>query len=142
MSKALTIGEAAKQTGVPAKTIRYYEETGLIPKAERADNGYRLYGEKALHLLRFVKRARDLGFSVQDVGNLLALWANDSRASSEVKELAKRHLDEIEEKISGLMVLRNTMKKLIDTCHGDQRADCPILEDLATSKEDNDENDL
>lgn len=142
LSKALTIGEAAKQTGVPAKTIRYYEETGLIPLAERAANGYRLYGERALHLLRFVKRARDLGFSVQDVGGLLALWANDSRASSEVKELATRHLGEIEEKITALQVLRNTMRTLIDSCHGDDRADCPILEDLATPKETTDENDL
>ncbi len=135
MGRSLTIGEASKLTGVPAKTIRYYEETGLIPQAERAENGYRLYEEKAIHLLKFVKRARDLGFSVHDVGNLLALWANDSRASSEVKALAKRHLEEIEVKISGLKVLRNTMRTLIDSCHGDSRADCPILEDLATPKE-------
>ncbi len=134
MSKLLTIGEAALATGVPAKTIRYYEETKLLPQAERAANGYRLYGEKAMHTLRFVRRARDLGFSVKDVGNLLALWADDSRASAEVKELAKRHLQEIEAKIAGLNELRNTMKNLIDCCHGDQRPDCPILENLAATQ--------
>jgi Cu(I)-responsive transcriptional regulator len=133
------IGEVAAQTGVPAKTIRYYESTGLIPEAERAANGYRMYGERAVHLLRFVKRARDLGFSVDDVSNLLALWANDSRESSEVKKLAVAHLAEIDKKIDALEELRATMRTLIDCCHGDERPDCPILEDLARAPKKEDE---
>jgi len=128
------IGAVAQQTGVSAKTIRYYESTGLIPAAERAPNGYRMYGERAVHLLRFVKRARDLGFSVEKVGALLALWADEKRASAEVKKLANAHLADIEQKISELQELRKTMRSLINSCHGDQRSDCPILEDLAASQ--------
>lgn len=131
MSKQMVIGAVARKTGVSAKTIRYYEETGLIPPAERAHNGYRVYGERAIHLLRFVKRARDLGFSVEDVGNLLALWADEHRESAEVKKLAQRHLHAIEEKIEQLMGLRSTLQQLIEHCHGDERPDCPILEDIA-----------
>ncbi len=131
----LAIGEVAKQTGVTAKTIRYYESSGLIPEAQRAANGYRMYGERAVHLLRFVKRARDLGFSVEKVGNLLALWADEDRASADVKKLAQAHLREIEKKISGLQDLRSTMRSLVDRCHGDDRPDCPILQDLAAEPE-------
>jgi Cu(I)-responsive transcriptional regulator len=128
---SFAIGEVAAQTGVSAKTIRYYESTGLIPAAERADNGYRMYGERAVHLLRFVKRARDLGFSVEDVSSLLGLWADEKRESSEVRKLAVAHLEEIESKIIALEELRATMRTLIDCCHGDARPDCPILENLA-----------
>ena len=129
----LPIGTVAAQTGVSAKTIRYYESTGLIPQAERATNGYRMYSERAVHLLRFVKRARDLGFSVEQVGALLALWADEKRESAEVKKLAVTHLEEIERKIVALEELRNTMRTLIECCHGDERPDCPILEDLASA---------
>ncbi len=131
MDIPLVIGQLAQQTGVTAKTIRYYEETGLLPTAARAANGYRMYGERAVHLLRFVKRARDLGFTIEEVGSLLALWGDDERASADVKELATRHLEEIEDKIRKLKNLRKTMRTLIDSCHGDERADCPILDDLA-----------
>ena len=131
MSESLSIGQLAKHTGVSAKTIRYYEDTGLLPPAARADNGYRVYGERTVHLLRFVKRARDLGFSIDEVTSLLALWADEERASADVKELATRHLEDIERKISELKNLRKTMRGLIDSCHGDARADCPILDDLA-----------
>jgi len=129
------IGEVAKQTGVTAKTIRYYESSGLIPTAARAANGYRVYGARAVHLLRFVKRARDLGFSIEKVGDLLALWADEDRASAEVKQLAEIHLQEIETKISALEDLRITMRTLIDQCHGDDRPDCPILQNLAAEPE-------
>ena len=139
MSKEMVIGEVARRTGVSAKTIRYYEETGLIPPAERARNGYRIYSERAIHLLRFVKRARDLGFSVEDVGNLLALWADDHRESAEVKKLAQRHLHTIEEKIKQLTGLRSTLQQLIEHCHGDQRPVCSILEDLAGHKHEREE---
>ncbi len=131
MNVTFSIGKLAEHTGVSAKTIRYYEQTGLIPEAKREDNGYRVYGERAVHLLRFVKRARDLGFSIDEVGNLLALWADDARASSDVKKLAKEHLQGIDDKIKELKNLRKTMRALIDSCHGDERADCPILDDLA-----------
>tara|TARA_R110002096_G_scaffold436021_1_gene665203 strand:+ start:74451 stop:74864 length:414 start_codon:yes stop_codon:yes gene_type:complete len=127
----LAIGEVAAKTGVSAKTIRYYESTGLIPAAGRAANGYRMYGERAVHLLRFVKRARDLGFSVEKVSELLALWADEHRESSEVRKLAVAHLGEIESKILALQELGATMRTLIDCCHGDDRPDCPILENLA-----------
>lgn len=131
MSREFVIGTVAKQTGVSAKTIRYYEETGLIPAAVRAANGYRVYDERAVHLLRFVKRARDLGFSMEDVGNLLALWADEKRSSAEVKKLATKHLLEIERKIEELRSLHRTMQKLVTGCRGDNRPDCPILDDLA-----------
>lgn len=131
MSRQMVIGAVARETGVSAKTIRYYEETGLLPRARRADNGYRVYGERAIHLLRFVKRARDLGFSVEDVSNLLALWADEQRESAEVKRLAQRHLQTIERKLAQLEGLRATLQRLIAHCHGDQRPDCPILDDLA-----------
>lgn len=131
MSSLLNIGEVARQTGVSAKTIRYYEETGLIPPADRAENGYRRYAQRAVHVLRFVKRARDLGFSVRDVGDLLTLWADASRESAEVKRLALRHLRDIEDKITELQKLRGAMQHLVDCCHGDERPDCPILDNLA-----------
>ena len=131
MTGPLAIGQLAQETGVSAKTIRYYEETGLLPEAERAANGYRVYRERTVHLLRFVKRARDLGFTIDEVASLLALWGDEQRASADVKKLATRHLEDIERKISELKNLRKTMRTLISSCRGDERADCPILDDLA-----------
>jgi MerR family copper efflux transcriptional regulator len=131
VSDALTIGDVARRTGLSAKTIRYYEDSGLIPEAQRAPNGYRVYDADAVHVLQFVKRARDLGFSVKDVNELLALWSDGGRASAEVKQLANRHLADIERKIAGLQGLRETLRDLVHRCHGDGRPDCPILEDLA-----------
>jgi Cu(I)-responsive transcriptional regulator len=128
----LAIGQLAKHTGVSAKTIRYYEETGLLPPAERASNGYRVYGERAVHVLRFIKRARDLGFSMDEVASLLALWGDEERASADVRALAMRHLESVETKIRDLKILRKTMRKLVDSCHGDERADCSILDELAS----------
>ena len=127
--------QVARRTGVSAKAIRYYEDSGLLPKAERAENGYRIYGVRAVHLLRFVRRARDLGFSINDVGDLLALWADETRESAEVKALAERHLKDIERKIDELKSLRNTLRHLTERCHGDHRPDCPILDDLAAEHE-------
>jgi Cu(I)-responsive transcriptional regulator len=136
MRRPIAIGQLAQETGVSAKTIRYYEETGLLPEAERAANGYRVYRERTVHLLRFVKRARDLGFTIDEVASLLALWGDEQRASADVKKLATRHLDDIERKISELKNLRKTMRTLISSCHGDERADCPILDDLANRSND------
>ena len=127
----LTIGAAAARTGVPAKTIRYYEEAGLIPPAERAANGYRLYDEQAVQVLRFVRRGRDLGFSMEEVADLLALWGDKARASAEVKALALRHVARVERKLAELEGLRRTLLELAHECHGDDRSDCPILDDLA-----------
>lgn len=134
-AEALTIGRVARQTGVPAKTIRYYEETGLIPAATRAPNGYRVYAERSVELLRFVKRARDLGFSIREVGDLLALWQDERRASAEVKALALRHLELVHKKIEELESLQRTLQHLVERCHGDDRPDCPILDDLAAHHE-------
>ncbi len=133
MTEGLSIGEVAKRTGLPAKTIRYYEDTGLLPAAQRAPNGYRRYDEKTVHRLHFVKRARDLGFSLEDTRNLLALWSNERRASADVRHLAQKHLATIERKLEELEGMRQTLATLIRGCHGDQRPDCPILEDLAGS---------
>ena len=131
MSERLTIGQAAQLSGVPAKTSRYYEEAGLLPAAKRARNGYRVYDDHAVAVLRFVQRARGLGFSMKDVENLLALWANKRRASANVKAIAKRHVAAVERKIAELEGMRATLLHLIECCHGDDRPDCPILDELA-----------
>lgn len=130
----MKIGDAAKQSGVPAKTIRYYEGVGLIEAATRQDNGYRDYSETDVHTLRFISRARGLGFTVKDVAMLLALYRDSSRASADVKAVAARHVDRIDEKIAELQSMRQTLLHLIDRCHGDDRPDCPILADLAGAR--------
>jgi len=127
----MNIGMAARRSGVPAKTIRYYEDVGLIPPALRSDGGYRKYAETDVRTLQFVQRARRLGFSVKEVARLLALWRDKTRASSEVKALTLRHVTEIDAKIAELRSLRATLVDLAQRCHGDHRPDCPILEDLA-----------
>ncbi|MBT4932079.1 MAG: Cu(I)-responsive transcriptional regulator [Rhodospirillaceae bacterium] len=126
----MNIGSVSEQTGVPAKTIRYYEEIGLIPAPIRAENGYRHYQVKDVETLRFVQRARGLGFSVKDVGNLLTLWQDKNRVSSDVKNLAIEHIKEIEDKIEELNSIRETLISLTNNCHGDDRPDCPILDGL------------
>jgi len=126
----MNIGEAAKTSGVNAKLIRHYEAIGMIPKASRSDSGYRTYSEADVHVLSFVKRARNLGFSMKEIKKLVGLWRNKSRASSDVKDLALVHIKEMEEKISTLQAMVQTLKHLSRNCHGDQRPDCPILNDL------------
>ena len=125
------IGEAARRSGVPAKSIRYYESVGLIAPAVRSDSGYRVYAAKDVEQLRFIQRARSLGFSVAEVADLLALWDDRARASSQVKRLAEQHLSRIDDKIEELRSIRATLDHLIERCHGDDRPDCPILDDLA-----------
>lgn len=125
----MNIGQAARRTGLPAKTIRYYEEIGLI-RPHRDTNGYRSFGERDLHKLAFVARARALGFSVEDCRGLLALYEDEGRASADVKEIATAHLREIEHKIAQLGAMRQTLAHLVACCAGDERPDCPILEDL------------
>jgi len=126
----MNISDAATECGLPAKTIRYYEDIGLVSPGRLA-NGYRDYDENDLHKLRFLQRARGLGFSVEDCRVLLSLYEDRNRASSEVKEIAKTHLAEIERKIAELQSLRDTLSDLVQSCHGDDRPNCPIINDLA-----------
>jgi len=128
---ALSIGEVAAASGVPAKTIRYYESIGLLPPAERRDNGYRCYAPRALEELRFIRRARGLGFPLDEVEALLALWRDRNRASAEVKALAQRQIAAIDAKLEELTSMRDVLQNLVARCHGDHRPDCPILERLA-----------
>lgn len=129
------IGEVASLSGVTTKTIRYYESIGLLEKPRRAQNGYRTYDAATVERLRFVHRARDLGFSLDDVQTLLGLWADEKRASSEVRALALEHIERVEEKIAGLESLRDTLRHLVHACHGDDRPDCPILDELTKTEE-------
>jgi Cu(I)-responsive transcriptional regulator len=131
----LNIGQASEASGVSAKMIRHYEGIGLIPKAGRTPAGYRIYADADVHVLRFIRRARDLGFSMKEIEKLLGLWRNRRRASVDVKNLALRHIAELEQKISELEKIRATLAQLVDHCHGDHRPDCPILDDLAGLKQ-------
>ncbi|MBV2134524.1 Cu(I)-responsive transcriptional regulator [Pseudomonas sp. MAP12] len=126
----MNIGQAAKHSGLSAKMIRYYESTGLLQPAGRGDNGYRHYSAQDLHRLAFIKRARDLGFALEEVGKLLQLWQDRQRASADVKTLALAHIDELNRKITELVSLRDTLSELIAHCQGDERPDCPILKSL------------
>ncbi len=128
----MNIGQAARQSGLSAKMIRYYESIGLLKTASRTDSGYRLYSPQDLHNLAFIKRSRDLGFSLEEVGKLLTLWQDRQRASADVKALARQHIDELTRKIEELASLRDTLQDLVEHCHGDHRPDCPILKDLAS----------
>jgi Cu(I)-responsive transcriptional regulator len=127
----MNIGEVAKRAGVSAKSIRYYESVGLIAPAGRRGNNYRDYGERDVAELRFVNRARALGFSVKEVGDLLALWRDKKRGSGQVAELARRHMADIERKIAELETMRATLSALLASCPADRRPDCPILADIA-----------
>lgn len=127
----MNIGSAAKHSNLPAKTIRYYEDIGLI-KPARAENGYRDYSDQDVHRLSFVQRARSLGFSVEECRLLLSLYENDARASADVKQLAEAKVSEIDAKILQLQSLRNTLMTLAETCRGDAHPDCPIMDDLGS----------
>ena len=129
-SLKMNIGEVAEQSGVPAKMIRYYEETGLVRKPERSPGGYRQYGEADVHTLRFIRRARDLGFSFERIRELLKLWTDRRRSSREVKKIALAHVAALEADISKLTGLRDVLRRLAGKCHGDDRPDCPILDNL------------
>ena len=126
----MNIGQAARHSGLSAKMIRYYESIGLLKPAQRSDSGYRLYSDDDLHTLAFIKRSRDLGFSLEEVGKLLTLWQDRQRASGDVKALARQHIEELNQKIAELSSLRDTLQDLVESCQGDHRPDCPILKDL------------
>lgn len=127
----LNIGDAAKASGVSAKMIRHYESIGLLAAARRTESGYRVYGQDDVHVLRFVHRARALGFSLDQIGTLLSLWQDKGRASADVRALARRHIGELDRKIAEMQAMRRTLESLAASCHGDARSDCPILDDLA-----------
>jgi MerR family transcriptional regulator, copper efflux regulator len=127
----LNIGEAAKESGVSAKMIRHYESLGLLEQARRTYAGYRIYDAKDVHTLRFIRRARDLGFSMKEIEQLLSLWQNRRRSSGDVRRVAQQHIAELNQKITELQGMRRTLERLIQHCHGDNRPDCPILDDLA-----------
>jgi MerR family copper efflux transcriptional regulator len=129
----MNIGEAANASGVSAKTIRYYEAARLITPAHRTDGGYRVYTQAAVGMLRFIKRARELGFSIERIRRLVDLWQDKSRASADVKRLALDHIAEIKAKIAAMSAMRGAVQELADACEGDDRPDCPILHDLETS---------
>jgi MerR family gold-responsive transcriptional activator of gol and ges genes len=126
----MTIGEAAKASGVNAKLIRHYESIGIIPKASRTESGYRVYSESDVHNLTFVRRARGLGFSMIEIKKLLGLWRN-KKPSSEVKSMALTHVKDLEHKIAELEAMVKTLRQLAKCCHGDNRPECPILDELA-----------
>jgi MerR family copper efflux transcriptional regulator len=128
----MNIGQAARQSGLSAKMIRYYESIGLLKPAHRSDSGYRLYQADDLHTLAFIKRSRDLGFSLEEVARLLTLWQDRQRASADVKALAHQHIEDLNRRIEELSGLRDTLQHLVSNCQGDDRPDCPILKDLAS----------
>jgi Cu(I)-responsive transcriptional regulator len=130
----MNIGQAAQASGVSAKMIRYYESIGLIPKTVRTESGYRVYSDHDVHTLRFIRRARDLGFSVEQIADLVSLWQDRERASKDVKTIALEHVSVLERKIRELQEMASTLKHLARNCHGDTRPHCPIIEELANDQ--------
>jgi MerR family copper efflux transcriptional regulator len=130
----MNIGEAAAASGVSAKMIRHYEQVGLIPAASRSESGYRQYTDSDVHMLRFVRRSRDLGFSIREIEELLGLWQDRKRPSRLVKSLALTHVKALEQKVQELLAMKATLEHLVHCCHGDDRPECPILETLAQDK--------
>lgn len=131
MTGLVAIGEAAQRSGVSARMVRHYEGLGLLPAVGRTESGYRQYGDADIHTLRFIKRSRDLGFSMEEIAELVGLWNNRRRASASVKRIAQKHLGELEQRIADMQSMRNTLSHLVHCCHGDARPECPILDDLS-----------
>ncbi len=125
------IGVAARRAGVSARMVRHYESLNLLPPVARTDSGYRQYTEADVHTLHFIRRARDLGFSMDEIATLLGLWQDKARASREVKRIAQTHIESLSERIAALQAMQHTLQTLVTCCHGNDRPDCPILEDLA-----------
>ena len=125
------IGDAARLSGISPKMLRHYEGLGLLGDVDRSDSGYRMYQRKDVHTLQFIKRARDLGFSMTDMAELVSLWLNRRRSSAKVKQVAQRHLLSLQQRITQLQAMERSLQQLTQCCHGDDRPDCPILDDLA-----------
>ena len=126
----MNIGQASRASGVSAKMIRYYEQIGLIPKADRRESGYRDYSPADVHMLRFIRRSRDLGFAVAEINDLLGLWRDKSRQSADVKRIAQAHIERLHERARSLEAMAATLGTLVECCNGDERPDCPILADI------------
>jgi len=131
MAAIENIGAASRASGVSAKMIRHYEAIGLLPKVSRSFGNYRIYSTNDIHVLRFIRRARDLGFSIEEIRELLGLWRNRSRSSAAVKKIAAKHIGDLRLKIAELQSMVQTLEHLTRHCHGDHRPDCPILDDLS-----------
>lgn len=129
----LNIGQAARASGVSAKMLRHYEAVGLLPAPARSQAGYRLYSNSDVHTLRFIRQARDLGFSIHEIGELLSLWHNQQRPSRLVKALAQAHIQALDDKAQELLAMKRSLAHLVQCCHGDERPDCPILDELASA---------
>jgi MerR family copper efflux transcriptional regulator len=128
---SMNIGQASLASGVSAKMIRLYESLGLLPPAPRTDAGYRVYDDASVHTLRFIRRARDLGFGMKEIDTLLGLWRNRRRASADVKRIAQTHADDLQRRIDEMQAMKRTLEHLAHCCQGNGRPDCPILDDLA-----------
>lgn len=126
----MNIGEAARLSGVSAKMVRHYESLGLMPDVARTEAGYRQYGQREVHTLRFIRRARDLGFSMAEIGELLKLWQNRRRASADVRRIAQQHVEDLTRRMEAMDQMRRTLQTLVACCAGDGRPDCPILDEL------------
>ena len=129
-SHLVTIGQAAHQSGISPKMLRHYEGLGLLGSVRRTDSNYRLYDEADVHTLRFIRRARDMGFTLDQIRDLVNLWHNRRRSSDTVKRIAQRHIDDLSERIATLEAMRRTLQDLVQRCPGDDRPECPILDDL------------
>jgi len=127
----MNIGAAARASGISAKMLRHYESLGLLPEVGRSDSGYRQYRAEDVNTLRFIKRSRDLGFSMAEIAELVSLWQDQSRASAQVKQIAQRHVDDLAERIAAMQDMQHSLKRLLQHCHGDARPECPILDELA-----------
>ncbi|WOO31285.1 Cu(I)-responsive transcriptional regulator [Diaphorobacter limosus] len=127
----VAIGQAAERAGVSPRMVRHYEGLGLLNGVARTDSGYRQYSEADVHTLRFIRRARDLGFSMEEIAQLLGLWQDKARASAQVKQIAQRHIANLSERIAAMQAMQRSLQALVGCCHGDERPDCPILDDLA-----------
>ena len=127
------ISEAARLAGVSARMVRHYESLGLLQSVARSEGGYRQYTEADVHSLHFIRRARDLGFSIEEITTLLALWHDRSRTSAQVKRIAQSHIDQLTQRIAAMQAMQRTLQSLVQCCHGDQRPECPILDDLAAA---------
>jgi MerR family copper efflux transcriptional regulator len=131
----IPIGVAAQRSGVSAKMVRYYESLGLLSAVARTDSGYRQYGETELRQLRFIRRARDLGFSIEEITELLSLWSDQGRTSASVKQIAQQHMEALSSRIASLQAMQRSLQQLLHHCHGDKEPDCPILDALAGEPE-------
>ena len=127
----MNIGEAARLSGVSTKMVRHYESLGLLPHVQRSDSGYRQYSDAEVHTLRFIKRSRELGFSMAEIAELVSLWQNRRRASASVRRIAQKHANELAQRIAAMQAMQHTLAKLVHCCQGNDRPDCPILDNLA-----------